>query len=278
VITLSETRFITRISSEPVPYFHVPHRLTQFRKVRYEYVEAQCNMFGATIEARLAGHSQDTQRMQQSIESLYKRHEGLYEKTENTFGTVVNQVAELKATQLEALEKERRIRKRHEQMLRESAAVLDKKLEEAHRQIDYERQTRKEVAKEAKEAQSKWAMELRKVKDIQKRLKRGLSVDMSTLDLSPEEIPLPPGRQRRLEITDSQSQTDPGTNGGIRTRRTTASYGQLLRTTRPKPHCYRRGHLRANTYTNPAGSRRLRVGKTHHKRTPRKGGHYTSSV
>jgi hypothetical protein len=28
VITLSETRFITRISSEPVPYFHVPHRLT----------------------------------------------------------------------------------------------------------------------------------------------------------------------------------------------------------------------------------------------------------
>jgi hypothetical protein len=32
VITLSETRFITRISSEPVPYFHVPHRLTD-RKV-----------------------------------------------------------------------------------------------------------------------------------------------------------------------------------------------------------------------------------------------------
>jgi hypothetical protein len=29
VITLSETRFITRISSEPVPYFHVPHRLTR---------------------------------------------------------------------------------------------------------------------------------------------------------------------------------------------------------------------------------------------------------
>jgi hypothetical protein len=29
VITLSETRFITRISSEPVPYFYVPHRLTQ---------------------------------------------------------------------------------------------------------------------------------------------------------------------------------------------------------------------------------------------------------
>jgi hypothetical protein len=164
-----------------------------FNEQRYEYVEAQCNMFGATIEARLAGHSQDTQRMQQSIESLYKRHEGLYEKTEITFGTVVNQVAELKATQSEALEKERRIRKRHEQTLRESAAVLDKKLEEAHRQIDYERQTRKEVAKEAKEAQSKWAMELRKVKDIQKRLKRGLSVDMSTLDLSPEEIPLPPG-------------------------------------------------------------------------------------
>jgi hypothetical protein len=106
---------------------------------------------------------------------------------------VANQVGELKATQLEALEKERRIRKRHEQMLRDSAAVFDKKLEEAHQQIDYERQTRKEVAKEAKEAQSKWAMELRKVKDIQKRLKRGLSVDMSTLDLSPEEIPLPPG-------------------------------------------------------------------------------------
>jgi hypothetical protein len=28
VITLCKTRFITRISSEPVPYFHVPHRLT----------------------------------------------------------------------------------------------------------------------------------------------------------------------------------------------------------------------------------------------------------
>jgi hypothetical protein len=34
VITLSEIRFITRISSEPVPYSYVPHRLTQFRKVR----------------------------------------------------------------------------------------------------------------------------------------------------------------------------------------------------------------------------------------------------
>jgi hypothetical protein len=28
VITLSETRFITRISSEPAPYLYVPHRLT----------------------------------------------------------------------------------------------------------------------------------------------------------------------------------------------------------------------------------------------------------
>jgi hypothetical protein len=32
VITLSETRFITRISSEPVPYFHVPHRLTNWER------------------------------------------------------------------------------------------------------------------------------------------------------------------------------------------------------------------------------------------------------
>jgi hypothetical protein len=112
-----------------------------FNEQRYEYVEAQCNMFGAAIEARLAGHSQDTQRMQRSIENLYKQHESLYKKTESTFGSVVNQVAELKATQAEALEKERRICKRHEQTLRDSAAVLDEKLEGAHRQIDYERQT-----------------------------------------------------------------------------------------------------------------------------------------
>jgi chromosome segregation ATPase len=148
-------------------------------------------MFGAAIEARLAGHSQDTQRMQRSIENLYKQHEGLYKKTESTFGSVVNQVAELKTTQAEALENERRIRKRHEQTLRDSAAVLDEKLEGAHRQIDYERQTREKVSKEAQEAQAKWAAELKKVKDIQKRLKQGLSVDMSTLDLGPEEIPLP---------------------------------------------------------------------------------------
>jgi hypothetical protein len=58
VITLSETRFITRISSEPVPYFYVPHRLTPHNHLRVH------------LNGNVMAHAKDSRKTRLAIRDL----------------------------------------------------------------------------------------------------------------------------------------------------------------------------------------------------------------
>jgi hypothetical protein len=72
VITLSETRFITRISSEPVPYFHVPHRLTSTKTPDKQTTAAK----GKTKEQTTIGN-QGTEPPQEAMEERRSQTPGI---------------------------------------------------------------------------------------------------------------------------------------------------------------------------------------------------------
>jgi len=184
--------------------------LKKFNDNRYDWIVQQCNTFGVVIEARWVLQSDDQQRVKNSVNLLNALHRDLYTAAERSHQDLQRQLAMTKhdvriqtlATQRVKVEEEK-ARVELEKKLRDSAAdqsrSLRRELHKAKEAIRKEREVRKIAMKAEEEKARAWQEQVDKLRNIQKRMAKGESVDVSMInDLSqplrqrPQETSLPP--------------------------------------------------------------------------------------
>jgi len=96
---------------------HGVNNVATFNEQRYELVEARCNSFAASIEAKIVAYGEDRADMKAAIAKLAAQQMQLHHASESAFNDIGDKVAALLGEHGNAPQMENETRDRHENYL-----------------------------------------------------------------------------------------------------------------------------------------------------------------